>query len=208
MHPAIRVSRESARGCGFRKKGGLYLVAQGEWRGCGKLPLPLHVCPVCSSGIKPSRGWTWINGTVLFADVKCKSLASQCSACPLSGPVGRIGLLWIGGKFYNSPDAWTQEANERGVSRRIAAVPKDFKLGETWVALAHREGFQNPDGSMSPAVFQYFKPTAIEKVVEGDEPEEEIEALLKRGISPVKVERIGDKNGQEEPDDLFSEEEE
>ena len=36
-----------------------------------------------------------------------------------------------------------------------------------------------------------FVPTAIEYVVLGDESDEEIERLLARGITPVKVECVG-----------------
>jgi hypothetical protein len=39
----------------------------------------------------------------------------------------------------------------------------------------------------TPAIFQVFKPTAIEKIVKAACPDEEVEALEARGISPVVV---------------------
>jgi hypothetical protein len=38
-----------------------------------------------------------------------------------------------------------------------------------------------------PGVFQMFKPTAVEYITKGGETEEELEALVKRGITPVQV---------------------
>jgi hypothetical protein len=56
---------EAKRGCGYRKPGGTYLVSDSLGRECGKLPIPLDVCPTCHAGFKPTQGWTWVNGTVL-----------------------------------------------------------------------------------------------------------------------------------------------
>ena len=142
----VRVSREAKRGCGYRQPRGLYLVAKGTSSPCGKLPLPLDICPTCSAGIKFSRAWTWIAPGTLFDEIECK--LGVCSLCPLGpetdSPFGsvrrtlgdRAGLLWVGEKFY-SPDEFLAEAHALGVSRRIPALPRDFKLGETWVFLAH-----------------------------------------------------------------------
>jgi hypothetical protein len=197
MNSAIRVSREGKRGCGFRKPGGIYLVSDGPGRPCSKLPIPLEVCPCCGGGIKPSRGWTWVNGTQLAESKTCDR--GECSTCPLGGPIGRCGLLWIGEKFYPTPDDWTREAATQGVSRRLAAVPRDFKVGETWVLVAHRKAIKNADDSFTAGVFHAFRPQRIEIVVSGKEPDEEIEAMVKRGLSPVVVERVGDERPLLEP---------
>lgn len=45
----VRTSVEGARGCGYRKAGGIYLVSGGIPRPCGKLPIPLTTCPTCST---------------------------------------------------------------------------------------------------------------------------------------------------------------
>jgi hypothetical protein len=57
MHEAIETRVEGQRGCGFREPGELYLVCDGPGRACGKLPIPLAVCPACGGAIKPGRGW-------------------------------------------------------------------------------------------------------------------------------------------------------
>jgi len=193
MHRAVLVSHEAARGCGFRKPGGLYLVARGPGRPCGKLPLPLEICPTCGAGIKPTRGWTWVNSTALAATVACR--LPECDGlCPMARGVGRAGLLWIGEKFYPRPADWLDEAQRMGVSRRIATVPRDFELGKTWVLAAHRKGLRCPDGSFTPAVFRVFQPTAVQVVVSGEESDEQIERLLERGLQPVKVVQTRDQH--------------
>jgi hypothetical protein len=63
----VKLSHEKPRGCGRRKPGGLYLVAPGDGAPCCKLPIKLDVCPTCHAGIKPARGWTWVDGDALLA---------------------------------------------------------------------------------------------------------------------------------------------
>ena len=189
MHSGIRVSHESKRGCGYRKAGGIYLVADGPGRPCGKKPIPLTVCPCCGSGIKPSRGFTWVNATQLLSSAECR--AESCRECPLFMPLGRAGLLWVGAAFYPTPDAWNREAQSQGVSRRLSAIPCGFKLGETWIMLAHRNTIQNPDGTTTAGIFHAFKPSRIEIIVTGNESAEAIDRLIERGLSPVKVVPIG-----------------
>jgi hypothetical protein len=107
-----------------------------------------------------------------------------------------MGLIWIGEKFYKTTQEWMEEGRTMGVSRRIKGIPNGFKVGETWVAVAHIEGI--PGGETwegkkekgKPAIFQVFKPSAIEYVVKGDETEEELTKLEGRGISLVKVVKI------------------
>jgi hypothetical protein len=75
------------------------------------------------------------------------------------------------------------------VSRRLSQVPKDFKVGETWVLVAHRKAIKNADDSWTAGIFHAFRPQAVEYVVRGTETDEEIEALVKRGLTPVQVEK-------------------
>ena len=180
------------RGCGWRKPGGLYLVADGLSRPCGKLPIPLDVCPVCGGGIKPARGWTWVNGTALAAGQTCRELG--CSVCPLGSPagIGRCGLLWVGGAFYRRPADFLAEAAEMGVSRRVPAVPKGLEVGKTWVMVAHRRAIINADGSFTAAVFGIFRPQAVEYVIREDDSTEKLERMVQRGITPVRIERVAD----------------
>jgi hypothetical protein len=44
-----------------------------------------------------------------------------------------------------------------------------------------------------PGIFRLFQPDRVEVIVTGNEPDEVIEDYLKRGLSPVKVERKGEK---------------
>jgi hypothetical protein len=176
------------RGCGWRKPGGLYLVSPGLCVPCGKLPLPLEVCPTCSAGIKFSRGWTWLDPRPLFERRLCEhNSIITCQVCPLATPPMRAGLIWIGEQFYPTPQDWEDEARQLGVCRRIKSVPRDFVLGETWVLVAHRKVPLTTSAFLVPAIFHAFRPEAIEYVMRGDESGSELEALKRRGISPVLV---------------------
>lgn len=217
MSVEVQVRRDKRRGCGWRQPGGTYLISEGVARSCGLLPVPLETCPTCSQGIKPSRGWTWIDFEALIshAGIDCKSESSHCVGCPFrDAEFGDTqGLLWIGGSFYKTPGDWTAEAVRQGVSRRISQVPNDFVIGETWCLVAHREAIEKvcprhvdhmlesleqikdcehckgKGKVFTAAIFHAFKPTAIEYVVKGDETEEQLERLVKRGITPIRVER-------------------
>jgi hypothetical protein len=189
----IQTRHEAKRGCGFRKLGGLYLVSGLTFGVCGKLPLPLTVCPCCHAGIKPARGWTWVSHN-LFRDVKCDKDGCVKGCVPFDGSVDMFGLIWIGEKYYPTPGSFLKEGIAQGISRRISALPKDFKLGETWVLLAHRKGIRHIDlvfgeetVHYTPAIFTAFKPTAIEYVVKDDDDEEKLERMEKKGITLIRV---------------------
>ncbi|MDX9972517.1 MAG: hypothetical protein RBU21_05935 [FCB group bacterium] len=181
---------EGRRGCGFRKPGGLYLVSGALGRACLRLPIPLDRCPTCDCGLKFTRGWTWINPAPFLAAHPCVG-TRECATCPLSGaPPARVGLVWVG-RMYYSPSKWSLEAQQMGVSKRIAGVPRGFVLGETWVWVAHLDAVKQLGGDgewhSSPGVFHVFRPSAIEYVVKGTEEPEELEALAARGITLVEV---------------------
>ena len=184
--------------CGFRKPGGLYLRATGLSHPCGKLPVELKVCPCCGTGIKPARGWTWVDADALLSVQACEHQPDaerrfMCEVCPLSQKLGRAGLLWIGETYYKSPQEWTAEAMLHGVSRRIARIPRGFELGKTWVLIAHRKAitrFRHDEPITTPAVFHAFRPSVIEYVVRGDESPADLLSLARRGITPVRVNKI------------------
>lgn len=195
----IPTLREGARGCGWKKEGGLYLISGGLGSDCCKLPIRLEVCPTCGHGIKPSRGWTWIAPIDWLGDKKDRD--ANCQRCPLGESnlliedqhgveKARMGLLWIGGSFY-TPCSWVRESEQMGVSRRISAIPKDFVLGETWIAVAHREFWTEGDQKI-PAIFHLFKPTAIQYIVKPRDGQKKLKRMIKRGITPVKIERVGE----------------
>jgi hypothetical protein len=84
-----------------------------------------------------------------------------------------------------------------GVSKRIAAIPRGFEIGETWIYLAHNEAGTEtsvgPGGAIItkkvPAVFYLFKPQRIEKIItkSQSENEAEMQKLTELGITPVIV---------------------
>ncbi len=202
---------DKKRSCGWRKPGGLYLVGDGLSKQCGRLPIPLRTCPTCGCGVKPARGWQWVDADALAEPYPCKLAKSGCEGCALSAKIGKAGLLWIGGLYYKTPAAFDQEASDQGISRRIGRVPRGFVPGETWVLLGHRKAVSekcpeckgnggefgnakcdacDSTGTVDiPGIFKLFRPSAIEYVVTGKETEEELGKIVKRGITPIKVER-------------------
>ena len=191
---------EKQRGCGYRKPGGMYFVSDGPGKECGRLPIALTVCPCCNAGIKPHRGFQWVLGS-LFMGTTCPT-SPACGGCPLNflKPDMRLGLMWVGEKFYPTPADFMKEGAAMGVSKRIPQIPKDFKVGESWIMLAHRKAIgpltldtlaDDPEGGKvlqyQAGVFQAFKPSRIEYVVKGTETEEELDRLEKRGLTLVKV---------------------
>lgn len=179
----VETSIEGARGCGYRKPGasgvGIYLMGGQYFAPCGRLPYPLHVCPVCGEGIKPARGWTWIEPINLFVandengwpkTLPCH--AQHCESCWFGGKLpDRAGLLWIGEAFYRNPHAFMREAAMMGVSRKVSAIPRDFVLGETVVYLAHRRAIADTEANLlpSPGVFTAFVPTRVDLVVDSED---------------------------------------
>ena len=122
---------------------------------------------------------------------------------------GRVGLMWVGAKFYPTPGEFSKEAMKMGISKRISAIPNDFKLGETWVMLAHPNAVRT-DGpyedrhgqldlardKMVPGIFSVFKPIRIEKVLfKEDATVDELASLERRGITPVILNDDADHEG-------------
>ncbi len=213
----VHRSVEGARGCGHRKGGGIYLVAGGITEPCDKLPVELHACPTCGGGVHQTRGFTWILPDPLL-DPGPHGHADHDAICPLGDKMlhehwshgERAGLIWIGAAFYSSPQAFMNEAVRMGVSRRLAQVPRDLVIGETWVALAHPKaipgecehgapaGFpcancpkRRSTGEYRGGVITFFKPSALEYVVKGTETEAELDALERRGFRLVDVVKVG-----------------
>jgi hypothetical protein len=204
----IETRQDQIRGCGWRKEGGLYLMGDTHGVACGKLPLPIGICPTCGHGVKVSRGFTWVNPVELFGDVVCakndgvmKEVINEhlCPNCPLSThgvhQMHNAGMIWVGEKFYPSPDAFNLEAMNQGVSRRINSIPHQFELGKTWVFLAHRKGAVQGEPEHEdfiPTIFHAFLPKAIEYVVHPDDDEDKLERLIKKGVTLVRIERLNE----------------
>lgn len=233
--PNIHTSVEGRRGCGYRKPGGMYLMGGSLSAPCGKLPRRCDQCPSCGHGMRPARGWTWVDGREWFSRGDCaenplpltrevlsdglaRDAGATCHGCPLRTPPERAGLVWIGEKFYPTKEDFKREAATMGISRRLPtrSIPRGLVVGETLVLLAHRKGMPvtcpecngmghvqertgpglgpcercNATGRVDvPAIFSAFIPTHLEYVVKGTESEKELEAMEKRGIRLVKVER-------------------
>jgi hypothetical protein len=202
----MQMAVEARRGCGYRKVGGLYLVSEPGGVPCDRLPFALTVCPVCSCGIKQTRGFTWVNPAALFGGSHkdcADDIRHRCPVC--SGSVERGGLIWIGEKFYKTPAEFERESTALGVSRRISTLPRGFKIGETWVLLAHPRAIKTPiagdavvesvaelvasmEQKYTPGIFQVWKPQRLEKILpESARGSEEVAELEKRGITPVFV---------------------
>jgi hypothetical protein len=152
--------------------------------------------------IAPSRGFTWINPSGLWnwREIKCgKSETGICENCAMNSisKMDHVGLLFVGEKFYPTPQDFDKESRALGISRRLPHdhLPRGFKVGEDFIMLAHRKGVVKPSvdtGEMfdyAPAVFRVFRPDRIECVVTGDESDDYIEALTERGITPVIVKK-------------------
>ncbi len=207
---------EKKRGCGFRKVGGQYLVGGGAGIPCDRLPFELTVCPCCSAGFKPALGFTWMDVTKLFggnhvwqkneiAPRPCGCNGGFCPLCYAPEKLGKAGLLWIGEKFYKTPEAFLAEGVEMGFSRRIKSIPHGFKVGETYVMLAHKNAVKivtssdlekvnpsldkvAPKVEYKPGIFYFWLPTRVELIFkESDRGSEAVQAAEKRGITAVFV---------------------
>src|SRR5215472_6604233 len=189
---------DSKRGCGWRQPGGMYLMSSGIGMSCNLLPHELHVCPTCGHGIRPTRGgWTWANPDAMMPH-HGPDTSRRHAGCPLNdlGLMGdKAGLMWIGGTYYPTPQAWLEEGKRMGFSRRVTGWPKGLVIGETWILTAHRkvhlgwtEG-EDRQPLLGPAVFHLWQATRVEYVVRGDEPDERLAYLEERGLTLVRVTR-------------------
>lgn len=197
----FRYEKEIERGCGKRELGGMYLVGEGIAIPCDRLPYNIVLCPTCGGGLHQQRNFQWVDWHKYAGKHdSCKCKAPNCPICkPVEG-VRKYGLLWVGERSY-TPESFIEEAIKHGVSKRIPWVPKELKLGETWILLAHPDagvittkskqkkldGDQVEEKEKHPAVFYVFKPKRVEKLVRENTPEPELNKLVKAGITPVLV---------------------
>lgn len=187
---------EAMRGCGYRKVGALYLCGEGLSMACDRLPYELDVCPVCGAGVKFTRGFTWIDWLKYAGEHgdQCRDIL-----CPVCWPradafTQPYGLLWVGEAFY-SPESFIQEALQMGVSKRIAAIPKNLKLGKTWILFAHKKAIQGfsddpyPGTPVElPGVFHAFRPQRLELLLwQSEFTYEKAVELEKKGITPILI---------------------
>ncbi|MDO9333426.1 MAG: hypothetical protein Q7T57_02750 [Dehalococcoidales bacterium] len=177
---------EAKRGCGYRKVGGLYLCGGGVWTGCDRLPFELKACPACGGGIHFPRAPREIDPGQLFG---YHEVCRDINSCRMCQPQHEIAyLLGVGEKFY-TPQEFLLEAQTMGVSKRIPAIPKSLKVGETWIYLVHRKAIKLETASKpiyKMAIFAAFVPQKVEMPIwKADATEEKLAELQKRGITPV-----------------------
>lgn len=179
---------EAERGCGYRKVGGYYLRADGQGFTCDRTPYPLGLCPVCQHGIHFGRGVQWVDWHKFAGQhTECMELPQPCMVChPKEGE--KVIIMWVGERWY-TPEKFKEEAATLGLSKRIASVPRKFKLGETWVFLAHKKaGPVGEDGKPTPAIFFTFLPSRVETLIwQREATTDKIEELAKRNITPIIV---------------------
>lgn len=146
MPETLRCEVKIRRGCGYRKVGGLYLMTDpGQMAPCGILPKELEQCPCCGGGVKHKIGFSWVQARLLSIDRAevegCPICAGRRDACMLrmlaENGKTKVGLIWIGASYYPEADEFIDEAQALGMSRRVHAAPKGFKVGEDWILLAH-----------------------------------------------------------------------
>lgn len=201
---------EAKRGCGYRQVGGLYLCGEYAFAPCDRLPYELKSCPVCGAGIHFTRSFTEVNPLKLFGmhdqsdkgkfapySVKASLEVCQCPpACYVCYPTDKPAYIKTIGKKFYSPISFMDEAKNMGVSLRMAQIPKDLKLGETVVYLAHPEAVALPRTiercEFKLGIFSAFIPKRIEmpiydKMLKGKGSRKLKQNLKKRGITAVVV---------------------
>ena len=59
----------------------------GKLVACGLLPIELVRCPCCGGGVKPSRGFTWINPEALTREKRETTIGKGGvgETCPMEG---------------------------------------------------------------------------------------------------------------------------
>lgn len=194
---------ETKRRSGYRKVGGIYLV--GALRAvCDKLPIPLEVCPTCGQGFKVKRNVTAFKPYDFFGGSHeiCQENPGICPVC--YPPSGVQYMLPVGRHFYPTPNDFIQESGVFGVSKRVPLVPKDLKIGESYIYLVH-DLIVNKGGTFVPGIFASFKVSRIDYLVWHSEVMNEaaMDKYIKKGWTIVP---IPDGDIDHAPDRNFAEE--
>jgi len=210
---------EFSRGCGYRVVGGVYLCGQGPSAICDALPVELGNCECCDFMVKQSRSMQPVHLGYLAMKLKDHKCHENFKGCPLcfyanvypelkkldrveqkKRKIPKVFYLMFVSKNYYSPESFVEEAVEMGVSKRIApnCLPKNFKLGEDWVFLAHREvayvasleaGALQAEAVYKRAIFYAFKPTRLELLLWKGTSSKTIREYEKAGYTVVLVDK-------------------
>lgn len=185
----VQVSVESIRGCGYRKQG-LYLMGRHALESrCERLPFPIF-----GGWPRFSRSWLEFDPSFVLRpdfDPLCDPPAHPLhfhALCPACTPQHKTEyLLWVGKQHY-TPGSFLEEARRVGISKRIAHMPEAFVFGESWVFMAHLEGYMG-----NPGFICVFKPTHLDYVVDDEtqipERAEQLSDQYGDRVQVVRVER-------------------
>ena len=159
------------RGCGHLKPNAMYLRA--DTHPDGTLPAFVSMIPAQPFAERHYRGWRpfqglafcmagagprWRTAPALDED----ALHARIAAARLPADVGHADLawapdllMWVGGDFYQTPEAFAEEARLHGVNKRIPSVgePPLVVPGITRLFLVHP--------SAGPGVFGYTYLTRV-----------------------------------------------
>jgi hypothetical protein len=185
---------EPKRLCGYRRVGGIYLCGDGETFKCDRLPMPIEPCPTCGEEVRFSRGIQKINPRAIWEIHN--GCACNVNNCPVCYPPDEAFLMWVGSEY--TAKTFTDEADDMGVSKRIAIIPNDLKQGSiVYLAMRHiipnTGKFWLPDmepnkRNSGPGVFYVFKVDRIEKIITQSMDNAGVgSALQTLGITPVVV---------------------
>ena len=125
------MAQEAKRGCGYRRVGGIYLVADGLWASCDRLPFAVGCCPTCHGGIKFPRAPLEIDPMGLFGvHDPCKDDKphteiiwvndtptgdKSVGGCQVCFPRREVAyLLGVGEQSYKLPGDFMEEAVRLG----------------------------------------------------------------------------------------------
>jgi hypothetical protein len=140
---------EARRACGYRRVGGTYLCGGDTPSFCDRLPYPLAACPAWGDGVRVFGEFGSINPPKLFdshhfgdqddkSGLYIRSCTDGALTCFMCDSRDEPTFIMGGGeKFYKTTAEFVSGAREPGVYKRIPFIPKDSKLSDTVVSLAH-----------------------------------------------------------------------
>jgi hypothetical protein len=193
----VKIEQRYQRGCGFRRPG-LYLVGEGYPVPCDRLMMKIPVCPCCGETLRQLRSIRVFNP---FRMLGLHGESCTCDkACPACYPPEKGGLIWVGEKFYHTPEDFIKEAHFIGVSRRIPKLPKELGVGD-WIYLVHPWG-NELDLDEPARIFYVFRIREVQQILTPMQAEdlEYVKEVQKKGFTPI-LETPDAKNALGEPVD-------
>lgn len=189
----LRMPRAHRR-CGTRKVGGTYLVFEGTCRVCPRLPMELPpACPSCGTKMEFFRSIKIINPRHMFGEIEGTGCGESCAACH---PPETGGVMWVGEKYYPTPEDFICEGQRMGISKKIPPnIPKGIKIGD-WFFFLHKKAVQketkDEHGKLTgttqePGVFFIAKLTQIHRIVTEAQARDKkfVQDLEDQGITAV-----------------------